>query len=91
MRSGLVRRKHNHRARVKRFSHRHVFGRPSESACTRADELSRNAKVTKLDYALPREEDIGRLDVPMDDFLRMQVRKALKDLSGRRDPDNDRR
>ena len=62
-------------------SHRHVFGRPSESARTRADELAGNAEVTKLDYALAREEDIRGLDVPVDDFLRVQVRQALQDLS----------
>ena len=55
-------------------SHRHVLGRPSESARTRADELAGNAKVTKLDYALAREEDVRGLDVPVDDFLGVQVR-----------------
>lgn len=34
-------------------TYRHVLGRPGESTRTRADELARNAKVTKLDYALP--------------------------------------
>jgi hypothetical protein len=60
--------------------HRHVFGRPSESAGARADELAGNAKVAELDYTLPREEDVRGLDVPVDDLLRMQVREALQDL-----------
>jgi hypothetical protein len=64
------------------YSHRHVFGRPSESARTRADQLAGNAKVTKFDYALAREEDVRGLDVPVDDFLGVQVRQALQDLPG---------
>ena len=70
----------------KPFSHRHVLGRPSESARTRADEFARNAKVTEFDYALAREEDVGRLDIPVDDFLGMQVREALQDLSSGSSP-----
>jgi hypothetical protein len=65
----------------KPISHRHVLGRPSESARARANELAGNAKVTELDHALAREEDVGGLDVPVDDFLGMQTRKALQDLS----------
>lgn len=83
MRSGwnrVARRKHGHRAAVI-HSHRHVLGRPSESTRPRADELSGNAKVTEFDHALAREEDVGRLDIPVDDFLGMQIREALQDLS----------
>jgi hypothetical protein len=64
-------------------AHRHVLGRPRESARARADELAGNAKVTKFDYALSREEDIRGLDVPVDDLLGMQVRKTLQDLGSR--------
>src|SRR6266850_896880 len=61
-------------------AHRHVFGRPGESAGARADELAGNAKVAELDYTLPRKEDVRWLDVPVNDLLRVQVRKALQDL-----------
>ena len=71
---GVARRKHGQHVEISvQNSHRHVFGRPSESARTRADELAGNAEVTKLDYALAREEDVRGLDVPVDDFLGMQV------------------
>ena len=63
--------------KVKPISHRHVLGRPSKSTRTRADELAGNAKVTEFDYALTREEDVGGLDISVDDSLGMQVRKAL--------------
>ena len=86
---GVARCKHGQRVEESQCknSHRHVLGRASESARTRADELARNAKVTKFDYALAREEDIRRFDVSVDDFLGVQVRKALQDLSNRF-PDN---
>jgi hypothetical protein len=50
----IARRKHGTTCGVSEqdHSHRHVLGRPSESARTRADELAGNAKVTKFDHAL---------------------------------------
>jgi hypothetical protein len=65
----------------KSYSHRHVLGRSGKGARARADELAGNAKVAKFDYALAGEEDVRRLDVPVDDFLGVQVRKAFQDLS----------
>ena len=65
-------------------AHRHVFGRPCESARTRAYELAGNAKVAKLDYALPRKEDVRGFDISVDDLLGMQVCEALQDLGFRR-------
>ena len=91
MRSGwgrVARRKHGEHAGPQRnyYSHRHVLGRPGESARTRSDQFARNAKVTKFDYALAREKNVRGLDVPVDDFLGVQVRQALQDLpSGFRD------
>ena len=61
-------------------THRHVLGRPSEGTRARADEVARDAKVAQLDDALSREEDVGRLDITVDDLLGMQVRETLQDL-----------
>ena len=63
------------------IAHRHVFGRPRESARARTYELAGNAKVAKLDYALPREQDVRGLDISVDNLLGMQIREALQDLS----------
>ena len=52
-------------------THRHVLGRPSEGTRARTDEVARDAKVAQLDDALSREEDVGRLDVAVDDLVGM--------------------
>jgi hypothetical protein len=62
-------------------THRHVLGRPCEGTRARADELTRDAKVAQLDDALSREQDIGRLDIAVDDLLGVQVCETLQDLA----------
>lgn len=53
----------------------HVHRRAHERLGHAEDQLARDAEVAELDEALLGDEDVARLDVPVDDLVPVQVRQ----------------
>ena len=61
-------------------AYRHIQAGARESASHRVDELAGHAEIAQFDDTFSRQEDIRRLDVPVNRLLGVQVRKSLQDL-----------
>lgn len=64
-------------------THTHVRARPHKRIRNRVDKLPRDAKVADLDLPLRAREDVGRLDVAVDDAVHVvEVDEAAEDCFG---------
>ena len=57
----------------------HVVRSANERLGLTVDQLARHAQITKLDLALLRDDNVGRLDVSMDDLAVVQVHQTVQD------------
>jgi hypothetical protein len=55
-------------------THRHVVARSRECSRDGVDELAGDAKIAQLDDTLLREQNVRRLDIPVDDPAVVEVR-----------------
>jgi len=68
-------------ALVQEHLRRNVLGRAAERVCPRAGLYDlREAKVRELRVAVLAQEDVLRLQIPVDDVLAMDVREGSPDL-----------
>ena len=62
-------------------TYRHVAASAHEGVGHRIDQLSGDTEVAEFDLAVAVDEDVGRLDVSVDDLMQFaQVRQALQHL-----------
>ncbi len=64
------------------FGRHIVRGANKRVRVTFGTELARNAKVAELDHAVAAEQNVGGLDVAMDDLLAVEVCEAVQDAFG---------
>lgn len=58
----------------------HVVGRSNEGICVSLGaKFSRHSKIAELDLTIAAQEDVARLDVAVDDAMRVKIGKAIQD------------